>query len=90
MNPRAPRCVLIAYDEDGQQIETCTLERRWIDFDNRRVSWPDSKTGDNSKPMSEVPFQLLSSAPRINDSPYVCPAIFDSTAPCLEAHFGPR
>ena len=27
MKPRPPRCVLIAYDEDGQQIETFTVDR---------------------------------------------------------------
>jgi hypothetical protein len=31
--------------------------------------------------MSEVAYQLLSNAPRISDSPYVCPAVFDNKEP---------
>ncbi|CAD6532484.1 hypothetical protein ACFQ3P_14795 [Paraburkholderia sabiae] len=27
MSKRGPRCVLITYDEDGQQIQTCTVDR---------------------------------------------------------------
>ena len=43
MNPRAPRCVLIAYDEDGQQIETCTVDRAAIAALKEKalvVPWP--------------------------------------------------
>lgn len=67
--------------------EIRTLEWAWVDFENRRVSWPDSKTGDISKPMSEVAYLLLSNAPHINDSPYVCPAIFDSKEPMPESTY---
>ena len=68
-------------------IEIRTLEWAWVDFENRRVVWPDSKTGDISKPMSEAAYQLLSNAPRINDSPYVCPAVFDSKEPLPEGTY---
>ncbi len=67
--------------------EIRTLEWAWVDFENRRVVWPDSKTGDISKPMSEAAYQLLSNAPHINDSPYVCPAIFDSKEPMPESTY---
>src|SRR2546427_9134856 len=35
-----------------------------LDLDNRRVVWPDSKTGGMSKPLSEEAYRLLSTAPR--------------------------
>ena len=37
--------------------------------------------------MSEAAYQLLSNAPRINDSPYVCPAVFDSKEPLPEGTY---
>ncbi|MEM5387397.1 hypothetical protein VSR68_27900 [Paraburkholderia phymatum] len=30
MSKRGPRCVLITYNEDGQQIETCTVDRNAV------------------------------------------------------------
>lgn len=30
MSKRGPRCVLITYDEEGQQIETCTVDRDMV------------------------------------------------------------
>jgi hypothetical protein len=53
------------------------LQWAWVDFDNRRVVWPDSKTGDISKPMSQEAHRLLSSAYRVEGSPFVCPSIYD-------------
>ncbi len=43
MNKRGPRCVLITYDEDEQQIETCTVDRGAISALKERalvVPWP--------------------------------------------------
>jgi Phage integrase family len=57
------------------------LEWDWVDFPNRRVVWPDSKTGEISKPMSEEAYRLLSRAHVNRQSQYVCPAIFDHDAP---------
>jgi hypothetical protein len=48
---------------------------------NRRVEWPDSKTGGMSKPMSAEAVRLLEAAPRLEKSPYVCPSIFDPNRP---------
>jgi integrase len=45
-----------------------------VDLDNRRVVWPDSKTGGMSKPMSEEAYRLLSTAPRQEGTPYVLPS----------------
>jgi len=63
------------------------LQWAWIDFENRRVAWPDSKTGGISKPMSETAHQLLSNAERIEDSPYVCPSIYDKDIPLSEGTY---
>ncbi len=59
----------------ARMSEITSLEWKWIDFANRRVIWPDSKTGEISKPMSKDAFLLLSNAPRLGDSQYVIPAI---------------
>ena len=39
--------------------EILALEWSWIDFENRRVVWPDSKTGGISKPLSQEAIRLL-------------------------------
>ncbi|MCO1965475.1 integrase, partial [Pseudomonas aeruginosa] len=54
--------------------EICPLEWSWLDFENRRVVWPDSKVGGISKPMSEEAYRLLSTAPRLEGCPYVLPS----------------
>lgn len=68
----------------ARMSEIRLLEWAWVDFENRRIAWPDSKTGNMSKPMGEDTYQLLSSAPRIEGSPYVCPGIFDGDQPMSE------
>jgi integrase len=65
----------------GRMSEIINMEWKWIDFVNRRVVWPDSKTGEISKPMSEDVFTLLSTAPRLEGSPYVVPSIFTPERP---------
>lgn len=55
--------------------EITSLRWEWIDFDERRVIWPDSKTGNFSKPLSAEACRLLREAPRFADSPYVVPGI---------------
>lgn len=61
----------------ARMSEIIALEWSWIDFERRRVVWPESKTGGMSKPLSEEAFALLKNAPRLEDSPYVIPSIFD-------------
>ena len=61
--------------------EILKLEWAWVDLDNRRVEWPDSKTGGMSKPMSAEAVRLLEAAPRLEKSLYVCPSIFDPNWP---------
>src|SRR5574337_552042 len=86
-HPTLTLAIRLQFEFSARMIEIRTLEWAWVDFENRRVVWPDSKTGDISKPMSEAAYQLLSNAPRINDSPYVCPAVFDSNEPLPESTY---
>ena len=58
----------------GRRSEIIALEWNWVDLQNRRVVWPDSKTGGMSKPMSEEAYRLLSTAPRQEGSRYVLPS----------------
>jgi integrase len=64
--------------------EIINLEWSWVDISARRVTWPDSKTGGMSKPLSAEAVQLLVNAPRIEGSPFVCPSIFDPSKPMTE------
>ena len=83
-HPTLTLAVRLQFEFSARMSEIRLLEWSWIDFENRRIVWPDSKTGDISKPMSEVAYELWSNAYRIDDSPYVCPAIFDSSIPLPE------
>lgn len=86
-HPTLTLAIRLQFEFSARMIEIRTLEWAWVDFEDRRVVWPDSKTGDISKPMSEAAYQLLFNAPRINDSPYVCPAVFDSNEPLPESTY---
>lgn len=65
----------------ARRSEVLDLQWEWVDFANRRVVWPDSKTGGMSKPLSVEAIDLLHSAPRLQGSPYVVPSIFDPARP---------
>lgn len=65
----------------ARMSEIINLEWEWIDFEDRRVVWPDSKNGEMSKPLSEEAYWLLRNAPRFIGSPYVVPAISKPTRP---------
>jgi integrase len=68
----------------ARRSEILLLEWAWIDFENRRVVWPDSKTGGMSKPLSAEAAGLLENAPRMEDSPYVVPSIFNPAQPMTD------
>jgi integrase len=65
----------------ARMSEIINMEWKWVDFVNRRVVWPDSKTGEISKPMSKDVVALLSTAPRFEGSPYVVPSILQPDRP---------
>lgn len=65
----------------ARMSEIISLEWKWVDFVNRRVVWPDSKTGEISKPTSADALTLLSNALRLDGSPYVVPSILTPGRP---------
>ncbi|HEJ5051341.1 tyrosine-type recombinase/integrase [Pseudomonas aeruginosa] len=69
-----PLAIRLQFEFAGRRGEIVTLQWDWVDFENRRVVWPDSKTGGMSKPMSEEAYRLLSTVPRQDDCPYVLPS----------------
>jgi integrase len=73
--------IRLQFEFAARMSEIRKLEWAWIDLDNRRVEWPDSKTGGMSKPMSAEAVRLLKAAPGLEKSSYVCPSIFDPNRP---------
>jgi integrase len=69
-----PLGIRLQFEFAGRRSEIIALEWNWVDLQNRRVVWPDSKTGGMSKPMSEEAYRLLSMAPRQEGSRYVLPS----------------
>ncbi len=65
----------------ARMSEIVMLQWEWIDFEERRVIWPDSKTGGMSKPLGDEAYNLLGNAPRFARSPYVVPAITKPSKP---------
>lgn len=69
-----PLAIRLQFEFAARRSEIVLLEWSWVDLENRRVVWPDSKTGGMSKPMSEEAYRLLSTAPRHEGSLYVLPS----------------
>jgi integrase len=80
-HPALTLAVRLQFEFAARMSEILLLEWDWIDLPNRRVIWPDSKTGSTSKPMGSEAYRLLARAPRYETSPYVCPSIFDHAQP---------
>jgi len=76
-HPVLTLAIRLQFEFAARMSEIRLLEWVWVDLENRRVVWPDSKTGDISKPISLEAHRLLSGAYRIEGSPYVCPSIFN-------------
>lgn len=72
--------IRLQFEFAARMSEVLCLEWGWIDLEQRKVTWPDSKTGGMTKPLSAEAHRLLSAAPRFEDSPFVCPSIFDPSA----------
>jgi|LNFM01.2.fsa_nt_gb integrase len=73
--------IRLQFEFAARMSEILKLEWAWVDLDNRRIEWPDSKTGGMSKPMSAEAVRLVEAAPRLEKSPYVCPSILDPNRP---------
>jgi integrase len=54
--------------------EISGLEWSFIDFDEGVISWPDTKTGSLTKPLTEAIRGILEAAPRIASASAVCPS----------------
>ena len=69
-----PLAIRLQFEFAARRSEIVLLEWAWVDLEQRRVVWPDSKTGGMSKPISEEAYRLLSTAPRYDGSLYVLPS----------------
>lgn len=69
-----PLAIRLQFEFAARRSEIIELQWDWIDLENRRVVWPDSKTGGMSKPMSEEAYRLLSVAARNATTPHVLPS----------------
>ncbi|HBN9817927.1 TPA: tyrosine-type recombinase/integrase [Pseudomonas aeruginosa] len=69
-----PLAIRLQFEFAGRRSEIVGLQWDWVDLENRRVVWPDSKTGGMSKPLSEEAHRLLSTAPQREDCPHVLPS----------------
>ncbi|XOV83522.1 MAG: tyrosine-type recombinase/integrase [bacterium] len=69
-----PLAIRLQFEFAARRSEIVLLEWEWVDLEQRRVVWPDSKTGGMSKPMSEEAYRLLSTAPRQEGARYVLPS----------------
>lgn len=73
--------VQLQFEFAARMSEILHLQWSWVDIGNRRVVWPDSKTGGMSKPMSAEAVRLFETAPRLEASPFVCSSVFDPSLP---------
>lgn len=83
-HPFITLAIRLQFEFAARMSEVLTLKWQWVDLDQRRVTWPDSKTGGMTKPLSDEAHRLLSAAPRLEDSPFVCPSIFDPSKPMTD------
>lgn len=86
-HPLLTLAIRLQFEFAARMCEIRMLEWAWVDFEQRRVTWPDSKTGGMSKPMSQEAYRLLSAAPRIEGSRYVCPSLYDGAQPMPEGTY---
>ena len=80
-HPVLTLAIRLQFEFAARMSEVLLLEWEWIDFPNKRVVWPDSKTGGMSKPLSAEALRLLQEAPRYARSKFVIPALFDGAQP---------
>jgi integrase len=71
----------------ARMSEIITLEWEWVEFDERRIIWPDSKNGEMSKPLSDEAYELLWNAPRFAGSPYVVPGVTKPSRPMTKTSY---
>jgi len=69
-----PLAIRLQFEFAARRSEIVLIEWAWVDLEQWRVIWPDSKTGGMSKPISEEAYRLLSTAPRYEGALYVLPS----------------
>lgn len=69
-----PLGIRLQFEFAARRSEIIRLEREWVNLKERRVVWPDSKTGDISKPMSDEAYRLFLKAFQYEGSRYVLPS----------------
>jgi integrase len=82
-----PLAIRLQFEFAARRSEITALEWGWIDLENRRVVWPDTKTGGISKPISEEAHRLLSTVPRREGCPYVLPSPTHPGKPLTEGEY---
>ncbi len=82
-----PLAIRLQFEFAARRSEIISLQWQWVDLENRRVVWPDSKTGGMSKPMSEEAYRLLSTAPRRDGCPHVLPSPNDPAKAITEGEY---
>lgn len=83
-HPFITLAIRLQFEFAARMSEVLALQWKWIDLEQRRATWPDSKTGGMTKPLSNEAYRLLSNAPRFENSPFVCPSIFDPSKPMTD------
>lgn len=86
-HPILTLAVRLHFEFAARMSEILALRWEWIDLENRRLAWPDSKTSDMSKPISWEAYRLLTTAYRYEGSPFVCPSIFRPSEPMSKSTY---
>jgi len=63
--------VRVLYFSGARRGEVLGLSWDWIDQDRKIITWPDTKTGQTSKPLNDALFEVLTRIPRIEGVPWV-------------------
>lgn len=80
-NPFVTLAIRLQFAFAARASEILELKWEYVDFAKRRVVWPDSKTGEMSKPLNSEAAELVAKAPRIHGSPFVVPSLKDPQKP---------
>lgn len=86
-HPLLTLAVRLHFEFAARMSEILALRWEWVDLENRRLTWPDSKTNDMSKPISHEAYRLLTTAYRCDGSPFVCPSIFKPSEPMSKSTY---
>ena len=71
VNPFAIASIRLLMLTGARKSEILTLRWDWVDFENKALQLPVSKTGAKSIPLAAPALELLSSLPRIGENPHV-------------------